>query len=146
MLWGCGRCGGGRLDGSPAEHHFNSPGQDRFDDNIRHQDFHIGQKIEGRLEKRESFGCFINLKPGITGLLPKSKIAAAGSAAAVDKLKEGQPIPVIIESINPAERKMGLAPADAADEKDWQQFSDNEASSFGELGDKLQQALRKKSP
>ena len=109
-----------------------------------HENFRIGQKVEGRLEKRESFGCFVNLKPGITGLFPKSKIASSGSAAVIDKMKEGQRIPVLIESINPAERKISLAPADTDDETDWQKFSDNEATTFGDLGEKLQQALKNK--
>jgi len=108
------------------------------------ENFRIGQKIEGRLEKREAFGCFINLKPGITGLLPKSKIAASGMAATIDKLKEGQSIPVLIENINPQERKISLAPGDKADETDWRKFSDNKAPSLGDLGEKLQQALKTK--
>jgi small subunit ribosomal protein S1 len=105
-------------------------------------EFRVGQKVGGSLEKKESFGCFINLKPGITGLLPKSKITAAGMDAAIDKLKDGQHVTVIIESINPAERKISLAPGDGEAETDWQQFSDNDSSSLGDLGEKLKQALK----
>jgi len=105
-------------------------------------DFRVGQKIEGTLEKKESFGCFVNLKPGITGLLPKSKISAAGSALSIDKFKEGQHVTVIIESINPAERKISLVPGDGEAEENWQTFSDNASSSLGDLGEKLKQALK----
>jgi small subunit ribosomal protein S1 len=107
-----------------------------------HDDFRVGQKLSGTLEKKESFGCFINLKPGITGLLPKSKISAAGMDAAIDKLKDGQHLTVIIESINSAERKISLAPGDGEAETDWQKFSDNDSSSLGDLGEKLKQALK----
>ena len=107
-----------------------------------HEDFRVGQKVPGSLEKKESFGCFINLKPGITGLLPKSKITAAGSTAIIDKLKEGQQLMVIIESINPAERKISLAPGDGEAEENWQKFSDDSDSALGDLGEKLKQALK----
>ena len=107
-----------------------------------HEDFRVGQKVAGTLEKKETFGCFINLKPGITGLLPKSKITAAGSTAGIDKLKEGQQLTVIIENINQAERKISLAPGDGEAEENWQKFSDDGASALGDLGEKLKQALK----
>ena len=34
----------------------------------------IGKAVEGIIEKKEKFGYFITLEPGITGLLPKSGI------------------------------------------------------------------------
>jgi small subunit ribosomal protein S1 len=103
-----------------------------------------GQAVEGILEKKESFGYFVNLEPGITGLLPKSNIKKLSEPATVEKLKEGDAIPVIIESVNPAERKITLASANTADEKDWQAFSDKESSSLGSLGEKLQRAISQK--
>ena len=106
-------------------------------------DFRVGQKLDGTLEKKETFGCFVNLKPGITGLLPKSRISATGSTASIDKLKEGQHITVIIESINPTERKISLAPADGEAEENWQKFADEDTSSLGDLGEKLKQALKR---
>jgi small subunit ribosomal protein S1 len=108
-----------------------------------HENFRIGQKVSGTLEKRETFGCFINLKPGITGLLPNSKISAAGSGAGIDRLKEGQALTVIIESINPAERKISLSPGDGEAEENWQKFSDDDSSALGDLGEKLKQALKR---
>jgi small subunit ribosomal protein S1 len=103
-----------------------------------------GQVLEGILEKKESFGYFITLEPGITGLLPKSNIRRLSEPAIVEKLKEGASIPVLIESINPAERKITLAPGNAADEQNWQTFADSSKPSMGSLGEKLQHALSKK--
>ena len=103
-----------------------------------------GQVLEGILEKKESFGYFITLEPGITGLLPKSNIRRLSEPAVVEKLKEGASIPVLIESINPGERKITLAPGNAADEQNWQTFADSSKSSMGSLGEKLQHALSKK--
>jgi len=103
-----------------------------------------GQALEGILEKKESFGYFITLEPGITGLLPKSNIRRLSEPGVVEKLKEGASIPVLIENINPGERKITLAPGNAADEQNWQTFADSSNSSMGSLGEKLQHALSKK--
>jgi len=103
-----------------------------------------GQALEGILEKKEKFGYFITLEPGITGLLPKSNIRRLSEPAVVEKLKEGDLIPVLIENINPGERKITLAPGNTADEQNWQTFADRSKSSMGSLGEKLQHALSKK--
>jgi small subunit ribosomal protein S1 len=104
----------------------------------------VGQALEGILEKKENFGYFITLEPGITGLLPKSNIRRLSEPALVEKVKEGDLIPVLIESINPGERKITLAPGNAADEQNWQTFTDKSNSVMGSLGEKLQHALSRK--
>jgi small subunit ribosomal protein S1 len=103
-----------------------------------------GQALEGMLEKKEKFGYFITLEPGVTGLLPMSNIRRLSESSAVEKLKAGDLVPVLIESINLAERKITLAPANAADEQNWQTFADSSKSSMGSLGEKLQHAMSKK--
>jgi small subunit ribosomal protein S1 len=104
----------------------------------------IGQSLEAVLEKKEKFGYFINLEAGITGLLPKSKLGKSGRSSEFEKLKEGDPIPVVIEAINPAERKITLIPGNAEDEQNWQKFSGDTDPSMGSLGEKLQQAMSNK--
>jgi small subunit ribosomal protein S1 len=104
----------------------------------------IGQVVKGILEKKEKFGYFINLEPGITGLLPKSYLNKADKPTELEKLKEGDSIAVIIEAIKQGERKVTLTPADMATEQNWQSFSDTSATSLGALGDQLQRALDKK--
>jgi small subunit ribosomal protein S1 len=105
----------------------------------------IGQALEGVLEKKEKFGLFINLEPGITGLLPKSKLGGSRKSSELGKLKEGDSIPVIIEAINSGDRKITLAPGNLADEQDWQSFTGKSAASMGSLGEKLQQAMSRKN-
>ncbi len=106
--------------------------------------YKIGQSVEGILEKKEKFGYFINLEPGITGLLPKSYLNKASKPSELEKLKEGDAIAIMVEAINPGERKITLTPADTADEQNWQPFSDASTTSLGALGEKLQRALDKK--
>jgi small subunit ribosomal protein S1 len=109
------------------------------------QKYTVGQAVEGVIEKKEKFGYFITLSPGVTGLLPKSKISQSPHSNDIEKLKEGNAIPVVIAEISSKERKMTLAPGTPGDEQEWQQFSRKEQSSLGSLGEKLQQALASKS-
>jgi small subunit ribosomal protein S1 len=111
-----------------------------------HKKYSLGQALNGTIEKKERFGYFVSLEPGITGLLPKSKIETAAKPSEMEKMHEGGTIPVIIERIDPDERKIGLAPADAADTDDWRQYSKDSTSSLGSLGEKLQQAFKDRDP
>jgi small subunit ribosomal protein S1 len=107
--------------------------------------FKTGSKVEGIVEKKEGFGLFINLAPGITGLLPKSKISQSENPAKIEACKNGDRLNVVIERINLAERKITLAPADAAENGDWRNFSGQaDSNSLGTLAEKLQQALSSK--
>ena len=105
------------------------------------QKYSVGQTVEGVIEKKEKFGYFIALSPGVTGLLPKSKISQSSQSTVIEKLKEGNTIPVVIAEISARERKMTLAPGTSGDEQDWQQFTEADQSSLGALGEKLQEAL-----
>ena len=106
--------------------------------------YHKGQSLVGRIDKKEQFGYFIALEPGITGLLPKSKIRQFFQSASIEKLKEGDELPVIIEEIRPDARQITLAVGDSRDEHEWQSFSKDAAKPLGTLGEKLQRALNKK--
>ncbi len=107
--------------------------------------FTVGQTVAGTIEKKEKFGFFISLAPGITGLLPKSKISQSSQASALESLRPGQSIQVNIATINAAERKISLGPiGEQSDgEANWRQFSQSGDSAFGALGEKLQMALKK---
>ncbi|MBW1913802.1 MAG: S1 RNA-binding domain-containing protein, partial [Deltaproteobacteria bacterium] len=99
---------------------------------------------EGMIEKKEKFGFFIELEPGITGLLPKSRISSSSNSALFDKFKQDDRIKIIISEIDTNERKITLAPNDSQEEGDWKSFAKSPKKSFGSLGEKLQQALSQK--
>ncbi len=103
-----------------------------------------GQRIEGVIEKKEKFGLFINLEPGITGLLPKSKIARFHDPSSIDRKQPGERITVMVESIDTGSHRLTLTPGDSADEDDWKRFSGRSEQPVSSLGEKLQQALKKK--
>ncbi len=106
--------------------------------------FVVGKSTQGTVEKKEKFGYFINLSPGITGLMPKSNFSRSSKPAMLEKLREGDSLPVIVDAIHLQERKITLAPGDAAHEKDWQKYSNDNQPQLGDLGEKLKQALESK--
>jgi small subunit ribosomal protein S1 len=104
--------------------------------------FSVGQRVDGIIEKKEKFGYFIRLAPGITGLLPISSIRRSSAAGALEKSKEGDTLNVAIEEINIQRRRISLAPSSSEDESEWQRFtSNNRGSSLGSLAEKLQNAI-----
>ena len=106
--------------------------------------YRVGQRLEGTLEKKEKFGYFINLRPGVTGLMPKSKINQSAVPAAIEKYKEGDRLPVVIDEINQPERKITLSPEDAGSAGDWKKYTGGSQTSLGSLGEKLQAAMKEK--
>jgi len=110
-----------------------------------HTKYKVGQSVEGIIEKKERFGYFVSLEPGITGLLPISKIESSQKPSVIEKLGQGDAIPVTVERIDPDERKISLSPGDKKDEEDWRNYSKDSEKSIGSLGEKLQQALKSKN-
>ncbi len=107
--------------------------------------FPVGKAFTGIIEKKENFGLFVTLEPGITGLLPKAKINQATNAADIDKLKAGEKIVIIIGEIDEEKRRMTLYPAASEDQTNWKEFSSaKQTSSMGSMGDLLKAAMKKK--
>ena len=106
--------------------------------------YRVGQSLEGTVEKREKFGFFITLEPGITGLLPASKIKAARKASTMEKLRPGDPVSVVIEEIQPKERRITLGAWDSSEEDDWKKFSKQEVQPSTLLGEKLKKAMEER--
>lgn len=103
-----------------------------------------GKPVDGSLEKKERFGYFVSLEPGITGLLPKSKIQQSHDPAFFEKLKQGDALTVIVEEIDEAERRITLGPGDSVDGDEWRRFTEKAKKPIGSLGEKLQKALESK--
>ena len=104
--------------------------------------YNEGQSIEGIVEKKEKFGYFVTIEPGITGLLPQSKIKSSLKPGFIEKLRQGDTIDVIIQKIDLDKRKITLAPGDSRDEENWRNFAKPSKKPIGSLGEKLQQALK----
>jgi small subunit ribosomal protein S1 len=109
--------------------------------------FVVGQRVTGKVEKREKFGVFIALAPGLVGLLPKSVIKDSPMVSKLESLKPGDGVEVVVAGIQAAERRISLGIGESDDESQWRQFSrsarDSGQSGLGSLGDKLAEALKK---
>ena len=108
------------------------------------QKYQVGQAVEVVVEKHEKFGIFVSLEPGISALLPKSRIRESAKPGRIEKTKPGDAIPVVIENVNVSERKISVGPGDAQDEGEWRSFVPDKDEGMGSLGEKLKQALAAK--
>lgn len=104
-----------------------------------------GDIMEGRLEKRETFGLFIGLEPGVTGLMPVSVLRNAADAKLYDALKPGDAVQVLVQQVDEENRRISLAPPDQKDIEDWKQFAGNKKDKpLGTMERVLMEALNKK--
>ena len=101
-----------------------------------------GQRIDGTVEKKEKFGYFINIAPGVTGLMPRSKISQSGQAGELDRLKVGDTVGVVIEEVHADTRRMTLGPVGGEETGDWKSYSKPQPAALGSLGEKLKEAMK----
>lgn len=118
--------------------------------------FAVGSEVDGTMENRAEFGLFINLAPGITGLMPKSQIAKAEKPSDYENCKPGDAVSVTVIDFNIGERKITLAPKGVTAQEDtsWKQYKNSKPASpkptegngggFGSLGAALQDAMKRK--
>lgn len=106
--------------------------------------FQEGKTVSGRLEQKEKFGYFVQLAPGITGLVPRSAISNSSMKNDIEKMQPGEEMNVTVIDVDEDERRITLEPAATDEDVNWQKYTDagNSSSAFGELGLKLQQALQ----
>ena len=68
-----------------------------------------GSKITGRIRNITSFGAFVEIEPGIDGLIHTSDLSwTKRGTAANEELKEGDEIEVVVLQIDAAERRVSL--------------------------------------
>ncbi len=98
------------------------------------QKFSVGSVVDGTVDKKESFGFFVRIAPGITGLLPKSKLKESPESQEYENKKKGDVIKVQIDQIMFEDRKISLrVPSEVADES-WRGHQTNQKS-FGTMAD-----------
>src|SRR5437588_3012805 len=68
-----------------------------------------GMVVHGQVTKIANFGVFVELEPGLEGLLHISEISDQKVEKAEDSLKVGQPVEVKILRVDSDERKIGLS-------------------------------------
>lgn len=101
-----------------------------------------GQVVQGTLEKRESFGMFIRLEPGVVGLLPVSRLERSEDETLL-KAKPGDMLTVAIDALDLDKRRISLALPDAEQSEEWKSHAVQEAP-MGTLGEQLKKAMEQK--
>ena len=74
------------------------------------QKYKIGDRVRGTVSNLMDFGAFVELEPGVEGLIHISEMSWAKSKVrkASDVVKPGEVVEAIILGINPAERRISL--------------------------------------
>lgn len=104
----------------------------------------VGATVQGTVEKRQQFGLFVTLEPGVTGLLPQSVMAKADGETKYDKLGVGDAVVVSIEAVHPRDRKISLGTGKKEEVSDWKGYKPRSGGGLGSLGDVLAKALKDK--
>jgi small subunit ribosomal protein S1 len=102
------------------------------------QKFAVGTVVQGKVEKKEVYGLFVTLAPGVTGLLPKSKWRDSVDAGQFENKKRGDDITVQVDQVLFEEKKISLGLPKEAEDTSWKSHSiPGQSNGFGSLGDQL---------
>jgi small subunit ribosomal protein S1 len=82
-----------------------------------HDRYGIGQVIKGTVTRIKDFGAFVELEPGVEGLVHVSELARRRVWRVSDVVKEGQEVQVKILDINAPDQRMSLSLREALPEE-----------------------------
>ena len=77
-------------------------------DDIHHR-YRVGQVTKGKITNVTKFGAFVELEPGIEGLVHISEISHQRVEKAEDALKAGSEIQAVVINVDPRRHKIGLS-------------------------------------
>lgn len=97
----------------------------------------VGSQHEGTIERKETYGLFVNLAPGITGLMPKSKWRDLIDGGKYESKKKGEKVMIQIDEINLEDKRLTLSPPNEATDMSWQQHSGSGKTGLGTMADLL---------
>jgi small subunit ribosomal protein S1 len=116
-----------------------------------------GRVVTGKVTRLMPFGAFVELQPGVEGLVPLSEMSSTKRVNSADEVvKAGEQVTVLIKEINPQAKRISLsikgavdAAASESESQDIREYQASQAArssggGLGDLGAKLQAALDKK--
>jgi small subunit ribosomal protein S1 len=105
--------------------------------------FPRGSKVKGKVMKVTDYGAFVEIEPGIDGLVHVSEMAEERVEKAQAVVKPGDEVEVIILDVEPTERRISLSmkAVNSADGS-YTQYMGDQSSGNASLGDVLQQKLK----
>lgn len=79
--------------------------------------FPVGTKIDGKVARAVDFGVFVSLDKGIDGLVHISELEGVSTSTNLRKVfKPGQPMSVVVERVDIANKRISLKPASSAEQ------------------------------
>jgi small subunit ribosomal protein S1 len=107
-----------------------------------------GDVVEGKVKRLASFGAFVEIFPGVEGLVHISQISNKRISKPHEVLKEGDVVKVKVLDVNEAERRISLSMKEltenVADEEDYSKYTQtfNESTGF-QIGEVIGEQLKK---
>jgi small subunit ribosomal protein S1 len=105
--------------------------------------YSAGQVVTGKITRKEPYGLFVQLEPGVVGLLHQSK-TSDHSEFQLERQKVGGEIQVQVAEVKLADRRISLELPRDPNEDDWKQHQQSGEAMTGGLGEALRAALEKK--
>lgn len=109
-----------------------------------------GQVRTGRVARVAAFGAFLELEPGVEGLLPASETGLARDVELKKAFPVGKDVEVVVLEVDAAARRIRLsvkAVEEARESREVREYTERAGDAaperFGSLADKLRDALRK---
>jgi small subunit ribosomal protein S1 len=102
-----------------------------------------GQVVEGKITRKEPYGLFVQLEPGVVGLLHQSK-TADHSEFRLENQKVGETISVEIGEVKLDERRISLNLPRDRDADEWRRHQQTREALPGAMGEVFRAALEKK--
>ncbi|MEC1291295.1 30S ribosomal protein S1 [Bacillus mojavensis] len=108
-----------------------------------------GDVLEGKVQRLVSFGAFVEILPGVEGLVHISQISNKHIGTPHEVLEEGQTVKVKVLDVNENEERISLSMRELeetpkADQEDYRQYQAKEEKSTGfQLGDLIGDKLNK---
>jgi small subunit ribosomal protein S1 len=111
--------------------------------------YETGQVRSGRVTRVAAFGAFVELEPGIEGLVPLSETGLARDAVLKGSFRAGQDVEVVVLEVDAAARRMRLSVTAVQEARESREARDYTAraesepvAGFGSLADKFRDALK----
>ena len=108
-----------------------------------------GARLTGKVERHETFGVFVFLAPGRTGLIPTSETGVASEADVARAFAVGADVEVVVLEVAESGRRIRLsrkAVLDAQAAEELREYTDSQTMApregFGSLAEKLRGALK----
>jgi small subunit ribosomal protein S1 len=106
----------------------------------------VGSRLKGKVTKVTDFGAFVEIEPGIEGLVHVSELREERTEHPRDVVKDGDEIDVKVIDMDQHERKVALSvKALARGEDDYREYLRNQGDGRARLGDLMEKFNRRKT-